>query len=68
MNTTGRRTDAQDIQGTEALPDTMRAVVQDRYGSLDVLQVAQVGSARRSPTTRCCSACTRPVSTAAPGT
>lgn len=46
---------------------SMRAVVQDRHGSAEVLRLSRVPS--RSPgTTRCWSGCTRPASTAAPGT
>ena len=53
---------------TATSTDTMRAIVQDTYGSADVLRLATDRSSPRSPTTRCWCGCTRPASTAARGT
>ena len=47
---------------------TMRAIVQDRYGSADVLRLDRIARPDDPAPTRCSCACTRPVSTAAPGT
>ena len=45
----------------------MRAIVQDSYGSSDVLRLDEF-PVPTSRTTRCWSACTPPASTAGPGT
>ena len=45
----------------------MRAIVQDSYGSADVLRSAQIDDPR-SPSTRCCCGCTQPVWIGGPGT
>ena len=55
------------VMPTTASTTTMRAIVQDGYGSADVLRT-EIAHARRSRTTRCSSRCTPPGSTAAPGT
>ena len=46
----------------------MKAIVQDRYGSPDVLRLARRRPSRWPPTTRCWSGSTRPRSTPATGT
>jgi hypothetical protein len=45
----------------------MRAIVQDGYGSAEVLRSARIDRPR-SPSTRCCCGCTRPVWIGGPGT
>ena len=42
MSSAAEHTDTQDGREAAAMADTMRAVVQDRYGSVDVLRLARV--------------------------
>ena len=48
--------------------DVMKAIVQDEYGSADVLELEDIDDAGESRTARCCSASTRRARTSATGT
>ena len=47
---------------------TMKAIVHERYGMPDVLELRDVDVPAIEPTTRCCCACTRRPSTRSSGT
>ena len=48
--------------------DDMKAIVQDAYGSADVLRLRDIDQPDDRATTRCSSGCARPASTPACGT